>query len=59
LIYAISYLFLPELLVGYNTLPYLLGFFALVLLCFVLYDVCLTRLITFYLVKLQKRFRLK
>lgn len=59
LIYAVSYFFLPSLLVGYNTLPYLLGFFALVLLCFVLYDVCLTRLITFYLVKLQKRLRLK
>ena len=26
---------------------------------FVLYDICLTRLITFYFVKLQKRFRIK
>ena len=58
-IYAVSYFFIPQLLVGYNSLPYLLAFFALALLCFVLYDVCLTRLITFYFVKLQKRLHLK
>lgn len=29
------------------------------LLCFVVYDVALTRLISYYLIKLQKRFRIK
>ena len=35
-------------------LLYLAGVF-----CFVLYDIALTRLITYYLIKLQKRFRVK
>ena len=58
-IFAVCYLFLPELLSDLSSIPYLLGFFALVLVCFVLYDVCLTRLINFYFVRLQKRLRLK
>ena len=29
------------------------------LLCFVIYDIALTRLISYYLIKLRKRFRIK
>lgn len=59
LIYLVLRLFLPselEALSGGWLLPLL---YALSLVCFILYDVAVTRLITFYLFKLKKRFGLK
>lgn len=58
-IWAVMWLFAPALLETTGgwvmiAVTLVLGVFA-----FVLYDICLTRLITVYFVKLQKRFRIK
>ena len=58
-IWAVMWLFAPALLDTTGgwvmiAVTLVLGVFA-----FVLYDICLTRLITVYFVKLQKRFRIK
>ncbi|MBQ8415612.1 MAG: hypothetical protein IJX13_01730 [Clostridia bacterium] len=58
-IYLLFIAFLPEMLAGFEAWYLLLGLYAACTVVFVLYDVCLTQLITFYLVKLQKRFRIK
>ena len=58
-IYLIMKLFLPTALEGAETLPMLLLLYVMSLVCFILYDVCLTRLITFYFVKLRNRLRIK
>ena len=57
-VYAVSYLFVPTLLDGLHT-PWLLALAYLgILVVFLLYDVCLTMLITFYFRRLRKRLRL-
>ena len=58
-IYLIMHLFLPALLEGTEVWFMLLGLYALSLVCFVLYDIALTRLITFYLIRLRQRFHLR
>ncbi len=58
-IYLMSTLFFPVLLEGFGTLPLLLLLFLMVAVVFVLYDICLSQLITFYLVRLRRRFRIK
>ena len=58
-IYALLLLFLPEALIGLEAWYLLAGLYATAFVAFVLYDVCLTKLITLYFVKLQKRFRIK
>lgn len=52
-------LFIPDSLElgGFWWMPILL--YVLCLFCFVIYDLALTRLITFYLVKMRKRFQIK
>ena len=58
-IYLLLSLFIPDALDlgGLWWLPILL--YVLCLFCFVVYDFALTRLITFYLVKMKKRFQIK
>lgn len=52
-------LFFPSLLEGLEHLWMILLLYAVALLAFILYDICLTRLITLYLVRLRTRFRIK
>ena len=59
LIYLAARLFFPALLEGYEGIPMLLLLFGLTAVVFVLYDYCLSQLITFYLVRLRHRFRFK
>lgn len=59
LIYLAARFFLPALLEGYEGIPMLLLLFGLTAVVFVLYDYCLSQLITFYLLRLRHRFRLK
>lgn len=59
LLYGVFRLFLPSQLEGYGLGWLLFATYAAALLCFVLYDFCLSRLITFYLYRLQKRFHLR
>jgi hypothetical protein len=58
-IVLVTRLFFPGLLEtdGLWWMPLLL--YVACLLCFVVYDIALTRLISYYLIKLQKRFRIK
>ncbi len=49
----------PELRDLLNNIWLLLGAYALTVFTFLLYDYALTRLVTFYLIKLRDRFRLK
>ncbi len=58
-IYLVARLFAPALLEGLETLPLILLFLLLAFAAFYLYDFCLTRLITLYLVRLRRRFRIK
>lgn len=58
-IYILFKAFLPEMLVGLEAWYLLVGLYAASLVAFVLYDICLTKLITVYFVKLQKRFRIR
>lgn len=57
--YAVMRLFFPDLLETAGGNMMIAATVALAVLAFVLYDICLTRLITFYFVKLQKRFKIK
>ncbi|MBQ7348147.1 MAG: hypothetical protein IJW55_09320 [Clostridia bacterium] len=59
LIVLVMKLFLPDQLVfdGMEWLP--IALYVMCLVCFVLYDFALTQVITFYLVKLRKRFGIK
>ena len=57
--YAVMRLFFPNLLETTDGIKMIAATVALAVLAFVLYDICLTRLITFYFVKLQKRFKIK
>ena len=59
LMFGIFKLFIPSALEGVGTGWMLLALYALGLVCFVLYDIALTRLITFYLFRLRKYFRIK
>lgn len=59
LIYLAARLFFPVLLEGYEGIPMLLLLFVMIAVVFVLYDYCLSQLITFYLVRLRRRFHLK
>lgn len=52
-------LFIPSALEDMGMGWMLLALYALGLVCFVLYDIALTRLITFYLFRLRKLFRIK
>jgi hypothetical protein len=52
-------LFIPAALEDMGMGWMLLALYALGLVCFVLYDIALTRLITFYLFRLRKLFRIK
>lgn len=58
-IYLLFRAFLPEMLIGLEAWYLLVGLYAAALVAFVLYDICLTRLITLYFVKLQRRFRIR
>ncbi len=58
-IYFALRLFLPAELEGLATGRLLFGLYAILLVTFLLYDYCLTRLISLYLIKFQKRFHLK
>ena len=53
------WLFFPELLSGMGQLLFLVGMYVASLVVFVLYDVALTRIITFYFIRLRHRFRFK
>ena len=59
LIYLLLKLFLPTMLETYGLqwLPWIL--YGMLLVCFVLYDIALTRLITFYLLRLRKHFKIR
>ena len=58
-IWAFMWLFAPTLLETSGGWIMIAATVILGVFCFVLYDICLTRLITVYFVKLQKRFRMK
>ena len=58
-IWAFMWLFAPTLLETGGGWIMIAATVILGVFCFVLYDICLTRLITVYFVKLQKRFRMK
>ena len=59
LIWGVMRLFFPSLLEGPGGWIAVAIALVLAVVCFILYDICLTRLITFYFVRLQKRFRIK
>lgn len=59
IIWGTMKLFLPDLLEGPGGWIAIAVALALAVLSFILYDICLTRLITLYFVRLQKRFRIK
>ena len=58
-IWSVMRLFLPDLLEGPCGWIAIAAALALAVLAFILYDICLTRLITLYFVRWQKRFHLK
>ncbi len=58
-IWAVMWLFAPTLLETTGGWVMIAATLVLGVFAFVLYDICLTRLITVYFVKLQKRFRMK
>ncbi len=58
-IYLVSSLFLPTLLEDFTSTLFLILFCALAAVVFFLYDICLTRLITFYMVRLRQRMQIK
>ena len=59
LLVLVLWLFLPAQL-DMNGLQWMpIALYALCLFCFVVYDVAMTKLITFYLIRLRKRFRIK
>lgn len=59
LIWGVFKLFLPVALEEMGGGWMLASLYALALVCFVLYDIALTRLITFYIFRLRGRFRMK
>ena len=59
LIFLILKLFLPSALEGTDVWWMLAAIYGMALVCFVVYDIALTRLITFYLFRLRKHFRIK
>ncbi len=58
-IWGVMRLFLPELLENSGGWIVAVGTLVVGVAAFVLYDICLTKLITLYFVKLQKRFKIK
>lgn len=58
-IWGVMQLFLPDLLEGPGGWIAIAAALALAILAFILYDICLTRLITLYFVRWQKRFHIK
>ena len=58
-IWGVMRLFLPDLLETSGGWMVIAATLLLSVFCFVLYDICLTKLITVYFVRLQKRFRIK
>ena len=58
-IYAVSVLFMPVLLEGFDAWWLLLALYAFMIFVFFLYDYCLSGLITFYFRRLQNRMRLR
>lgn len=59
LIFLILKLFLPSALETAGGRWMMVALYGLALVCFVVYDIALTRLITFYLFRLRKHFRIK
>ncbi|MBE6699393.1 MAG: hypothetical protein E7584_04050 [Ruminococcaceae bacterium] len=59
IIWGVMRLFLPDLLESSGGWIMIATTVGLAVLSFVLYDICLTKLITLYFVRLQKRFRIK
>ena len=59
IIWGVMKLFLPELLEGPGGWIATVTMLVLAVAAFVLYDLALTKLITFYFVRLQKRFKIK
>ena len=59
LIVAVMWLFAPTLLETTGGWIVIATTVVLAVLSFIFYDICLTKLITIYFVKLQKRFRIK
>ncbi len=58
-LFLIFKLFIPAALEDLGVWWLLAALYAMAVTCFVLYDVALTRLITFYLFRLRKHFRIK
>ena len=58
-IWGVMRLFFPSLLEGPGGWIAIAIALVLAVVCFILYDICLTRLITFYFARWQKRFRIK
>ena len=58
-IWGVSKLFLPDLLEGPGSWFATASMLVLAIIAFVLYDFALTKLITLYLVRFQKRFKIK
>ncbi len=59
LLFLFSKLFFPSLLEGLEHVWMVAILYAIALIAFILYDFCLTRLITLYLVRWRARFHLK
>ncbi len=58
-IWGVMRLFLPELLEGPGGWIAIATMLLLAVACFILYDICLSRLISVYFTKWQKRFKIK
>jgi len=59
IIWGVMRLFLPDLLESSGGWIMIAATVGLAVLAFILYDICLTKLITLYFVRLQKRFHIK
>ena len=53
------WLFFPEMLAGMWQILFLLGLYVASVAVFFVYDVAMTRIITFYFIRLRERFRIK
>lgn len=53
------WLFFPAMLEGLGQILLLIGLYAVSVAAFVVYDIALTRIITFYFIRLRERFRIK
>ena len=54
-----AWLLFPDLLTGLGQILILIGLYVASLAVFIVYDVAMTRMITFYFIRLRERFRIK